>query len=207
MNKSKLALVVALGMSFSAMAIAPAIAEDAPAAPGAKVETKEKGCAGGECKGGFRRGPGGFMRGLNLTDDQLEKLHSLRTEAFEASGPKRFELRSLQRQMKDSLTKPGINKSELLSLQSKINSLNAELANSRVSFMADASSVLTEDQRQTMRRSMLMGGFGGHNKFHGRGHHGDGPRHFGGMRGEADLQGAPEMSSHEPVAPPAEDLG
>lgn len=207
MNKSKLALVVALGMSFSAMAIAPAIAEDAPVAPGAKVEAKGKGCAGGECHKGFKRGGHrGFMGGLNLTDDQLEKLHSLKTASFEASGPKRLELRSLHLQLKDSLTKPGINKSELLSLQSKINSLNAELSNARVSFMADASSVLTEEQRQKMRRKMLMGGFGGHHKFHGRGHHG-GPRHFGGMKGEAGPQGAPETSSHEPVAPPAEDLG
>lgn len=208
MNKSKLALVVALGMSFSAMAVAPAMSEDASSTPGAKVEAKGKSCAGGECHKGGRRGHGGFMGGLDLTDEQLEKLHSLKTASFEASGPKRLELRSLHRQMKDSLTKPGINKSELLALQSKINSLNAELSNSRVSFMADASSILTEDQRQKVRRSMLMGGFGGHHKkFHGRGHHG-GPRHFGGMRSEADLEGAPQMSSnHEAVASPAEELG
>lgn len=208
MNKSKLALVVALGMSFSAMAIAPAMSEDASSTPGAKVEAKGKSCSGGECRKGGRRGHGGFMSGLGLSNDQLEKLHTLKTSSFEANGPKRLELRSLHRQMKDSLTKPGINKSELLALQSKINSLNAELSNSRVSFMADASSILTEEQRQKVRRAMLMGSVGGHHKkFHGKGHHG-GQRHFGGMRSEADSQGAPQMSSsHEPAASPAEELG
>ncbi len=141
MKIKKFSLLTLAALIVAPLGFASAFAaDDSGATTIAKVPSGQ--CAGGKCGGGFKSK-------LNLTDDQLERLNSLKMASREASGPKVVELKSLHSQLKDKLTKGDVSKSELLSLQSKINSLKADLANNRVSFLADASSVLTAEQKAT----------------------------------------------------------
>lgn len=131
---------------------------------------------------------------FELSTEQLEKLHALKNQYSTANSAKKAELKTLKGQLRDVLTAVSVDKSQALSLQGKINAIKADLANSRVSFMADASTVFTTEQRQQMHRRALMRGMGGH-RHHGggggcgggfrggKGHHGGGHGGFHGKRG------------------------
>ena len=117
------------------------------------------------------RGGACMDKGLGLTDDQLEKLYALKKQYSSADAPKALELRTLRDQEFDLLSQPAVDKQRVLDVQAKINILKGDLANSRVSYMADASAVFTPEQKAKMRHLMLtrkvMGG-----GFHHRRHHG-----------------------------------
>lgn len=126
---------------------------------------------------------------FELSTEQLEKLHALKNQYSAANSAKKAELKALKEQLRDVLTAVAVDKSQALSLQGKINAIKADLANSRVSFMADASTIFTTEQREQMHRRALMRGMGGH-RHHGgggcggdrRGFHGGKGRHDGGLR-------------------------
>lgn len=107
---------------------------------------------------------------LKLTDEQLEKLHTLQAELSHQALPKLLELKTLKRQLKDELTRATIDKQQVLLLQGKINAVRADLANARVAMMVDAHAILTAEQKQQMRRRYLMGGRKG-GFMHGRREH------------------------------------
>ncbi|MBX9692233.1 MAG: Spy/CpxP family protein refolding chaperone [Cyanobacteria bacterium] len=201
-NKTTLLNIAALTVAPLTIAAAFA-ADDSGATTVAKVPSGH--CGGGQCGGGFKSK-------LNLSDDQLERLNSLKMASREASAPKVMELKSLHSQLKDKLTKGDVNKSELLSLQSKINSLKGELANSRISFLADASAVLTADQRQQLRHGFLMRSLGG-GRHHGKGFHGGRGFHGKGFQGKSfhgkssitmGESAAPEAKASEPAQTPSD---
>lgn len=124
-------------------------------------------------------GPAGAR--FNLTDDQLEKLSSAKNKMKDAAGPKMLELGSLQRHLKDVLTKPSVDRADAVATQKKINGLKNDLADLRLSFKLDTADIFTPEQKQQMRRRALMGSFGG-GRHHGRrGHMG---RHHGGFKGQ-----------------------
>lgn len=135
---------------------------------------------------------------MELTTDQLEKLHALKASYMAANGAKKAELRTLKGQLRDALTAVNVDKSAALSIQNKINSLQAELATSKVSLMADSSSIFTTEQREQMHRRALMRGMGG-GKHHrgggscgggGKGFHGGGKHHGRGHGGPGGARGA-----------------
>lgn len=107
---------------------------------------------------------------VKLSDDQLEKLNSLKMKFKQDSSAKRAELALLRGQLRDSLSKANVDKSEVLSMQSKINGLQADLDNARLSMMIDARSVFTPEQRQEFRRKHLERGMlgGSHRGAHGK---------------------------------------
>jgi Spy/CpxP family protein refolding chaperone len=125
--------------------------------------------SGNACAFACRKDGTAGGRFIKLSDDQLEKLHALRQQYLSTDEPKKAELGILRTQEFDLLSQPTVDKQALLALQAKINTLKADLANSRVSFMADASSVFTLEQRQSMRHRMLEREFrGGSRHEHGR---------------------------------------
>ncbi|MBX9671678.1 MAG: hypothetical protein K2X93_29080 [Candidatus Obscuribacterales bacterium] len=110
-------------------------------------------------------------------------MNSLKVEFADSTGPKKVELMKLHRELRDDMTKPGVSKSQLLTLQSKINEIRTELSNTKISFMADRMAVLTDDQKVKIRSFSLKHGMGGHGGKHFRGgsrHHFGGRAHFGG---------------------------
>lgn len=179
MNKNKVALIAAVTLSLAGLTFSSVSAADTATT----VDTGSKSAPSGKFH--HKRG-GHFGSPLGLTDAQLEKLNALKIEYSNASGPKRAELMSLRRELRDGMTKPGVSKSELLSLQSKINGLNNELSNNKVAFMADRMSVFTDEQKAKLRsfalKKQMMGGskhFRGGKHFGAKKFHHRGGRSFG----------------------------
>jgi len=127
---------------------------------------------------------------LALSDEQLEKIAKVKASLADATGPKKLQLKTLHRQLKDALTKENVDKSSVLNLQSQINSLRDELSNAKLNARLDTLAVLTPEQKAKLRHAALqrqaLGSMGGrmggkHHRGHGGqpgfkgGHHGRGP--------------------------------
>lgn len=149
---------------------APVIAADGP--PGAAVPVGPGGPAM-KCFPGGGRHHGGFMKSLNLSDDQLEKLHAIRVKSKTATAGKRAELSVLQTQLREALSAENIDKQAAFSIQSKINALRADLANARLASLIEKSDVFTTEQKKEIRHKMLEreNGMGGPGFRHGGGRH------------------------------------
>lgn len=121
-------------------------------------------------RGGFA----GPLGGLNLTDEQYEKLFALRRDNAGKSAARMGELMSLHMTLQDLMMQPELDRAKITATQSRINALKTELANQRLDDKLAMMSILTADQRREMRRNMLqrMGGF-----------HGGPGRGFGGRMG------------------------
>lgn len=203
MNKNKLSLIAAVALSAAGLAFSTANAADTATTVDAGKGAQ---CASGKCDGPGRGGKGGFLKELGITTDQLEKMNTLKL-GFESSvAPKKAELMTLSRELRDDITKPGVSKSQLLSLQSKINGIRDDLSTSRISYMADKIAILTPDQQAKIREFSLkhnMGGGRHHGhgfgkRFHGKGGPG-GPGGPGGHR----FGGDNKAFGPGPDAPPA----
>jgi Spy/CpxP family protein refolding chaperone len=164
MNFRKLFVLSVSSLSL----VAPAFADTQVGGVETSVATTniaEKADGKGKMCGGHHRG---FKGGLDLTDAQ------------------KLELAKSQRELKDLLTKPSIDRSAIMSAQGKINDLKASISNIMIAFKADFAETLTPEQRQKLR---FAPSFGGHRHFrHGGPGHG-GPR---GPRPTAEAAPAPE---------------
>ncbi len=138
-----------------------AIAIDAPAPEPAVMAWGRHSGPGGP------GGPGGgggcpAMRGLfsgehALTDDQYEKLYSLKNSMLDKVGPKMVELHSLERQLKDAITRADIDSKKAADLKGKITSLKSDLSSIKIDNQIAFMEILTADQRKDMRQAMVKG--------------------------------------------------
>jgi Spy/CpxP family protein refolding chaperone len=119
-------------------------------------------------------GPGSHagcpLEGLGLSDDQLEKLSSIRSQYEINTAQKKAELHAKSHQMMDLLSQASVDKQKVMSLQGEINAMKSDVSNSRAAMLVDCSAVLTADQKKQLHHMMLMHGLmmGGHDK---GGHH------------------------------------
>jgi Spy/CpxP family protein refolding chaperone len=170
MKTNKVSLLAAVALSAAGLSFSTANAADS-------ATTVDAGKSKAQCASGFRSHRGGFMKELGFTTDQLEKMNALKLSFENSNGPKKAELMKLHRELRDDITKPGVSKSELLSLQTKINAVRDDLSTSKISYMADKIALLTPDQQTKIREFSLKHSFGP-----GGGHHFKGRHHFGGGR-------------------------
>lgn len=171
-----LMLMGTMAAIVSLTAFAPVVAADGPA--GAVVPVGPGGPPAMKgCPPGFGGHGGGVMKSLNLSDEQLEKLHNIRVKSKTGTAVKRAELQVLSTQLREILSAENIDKQAAFSLQSKINALRADLSNARLASMIEKSEVFTPEQRKEIRHKMLQreGAFGGR----GHGGRGHGGRHHG----------------------------
>lgn len=99
---------------------------------------------------------------LKLSDEQRSKLGALRDRFTLDTASKKADLQVSMRQMHELLVKPTIDKSAVLSLQAKINGLNADLSTARLNMMLASADVFTPEQRaqfSKMRESREHGGY------------------------------------------------
>ncbi|CAN5592860.1 hypothetical protein BH11CYA1_BH11CYA1_50320 [soil metagenome] len=150
------------GLLFCAL---PAIADDSAAAGGARTQTAVKVCA-----------PGGMHEKLKLSTEQKDKLSSIRDQYKLATAQKQAELEVSMSQQRQLMSKAVIDKSAVLSLQGKINSLKADLSNARIDMALTASAVFTPEQREMFEKF-------GHGRGPGAGHHRFGGHKPGGPMG------------------------
>jgi Spy/CpxP family protein refolding chaperone len=133
-----------------------------------------------------------------FSDDQLEKMAALKDSFIQKTSSQHTQLMLLHRQLREALAKPDVDRSAAQSIQSQINSVQNDLAAKHLDFKLDMMAILTPEQREHMRKHMLMenawggmghhhhgcggGGGGEHHRWHG-GHeheHGPGPEGNGG---------------------------
>ena len=148
------------GLLFCAL---PAIADDSASTGSARAQTAVQVCA-----------PGSMHEKLKLTSDQKDKLSSIRDQYKLATAQKKAELEVAMSQQHQLMSKATIDKSAVLSLQGKINSLKADLSNARIDMALTASAVFTPEQREMFEKASKFG--------HGRGHGGPGMHRWGGHR-------------------------
>ena len=88
---------------------------------------------------------------LKLSDEQRSKLGALRDRFTLDTASKKADLQVSLRQMHELLVKPTIDKSAVLSLQAKINGLNADLSTARLNMMLASGEVFTPEQKAKMK--------------------------------------------------------
>lgn len=91
----------------------------------------------------------------SFSDEQLEKMYQIKSDFQDKSGPKFVEVMSLERNLRDLLTQPEFDKSKAQSLQNKINSAKADLANMRLDERMSLLAVLTPEQRKEVRHNYI----------------------------------------------------
>jgi Spy/CpxP family protein refolding chaperone len=90
-----------------------------------------------------------------LSPDQLEKMLTFKNQARDEAQPKVADLIATERKMRDLLTQPNADKSQVMNLESQINSDKAALGNIRVETKLNELSVLTPQQRQELRNEFV----------------------------------------------------
>lgn len=101
-------------------------------------------------------------QGMNLTDEQLEKIHVIKNSFKDNASKKVTDLKTLQRQLRSTLLEEKVDRSKANDLQAKINSLKNDLSSARLAMKLDTYDVLTGEQKQKMRhRALQKEAFGG----------------------------------------------
>lgn len=104
---------------------------------------------------------------MKFSEDQLEKIYSLKNKLADETGSTVAELGKQKRHLKDLLTQPSLDRAAVQSTQDKINKLQADLSNASLAFKMDLFEQFTPEQKQALRyKSMKRGHMGGF-KHHG----------------------------------------
>lgn len=93
--------------------------------------------------------------GPKFTDEQLDRIHAIKLKYADAGSNRMSELHKLHRQMGEAMEQININRADVVALQGKISTLEAEAASDRTQMALDLHEVFTVEQRQAMRRHML----------------------------------------------------
>ncbi|HEY9679146.1 MAG TPA: hypothetical protein V6C76_14150 [Drouetiella sp.] len=91
-----------------------------------------------------------------ISDAELERIAGLKTKMMETTESKMGELHSLHRQLELLMTKSTIDRAQALQLQSRINAIHADLANTRLNFELDMMEGMPAEAREKMRKHRLM---------------------------------------------------
>lgn len=126
----------------------------------------------------------GTFSPIKFTDAQLESIHAIKAKYLDADESNISQLHNLHRKSFDLMSGLNVNKEELMSVQSKINAIEAELSNQRLRMALELRDVLTAEQKAAIHKNMLEReagprGFGGPGGFDGFG----GPSGPGGAGG------------------------
>jgi Spy/CpxP family protein refolding chaperone len=104
-------------------------------------------------------GPFGALTGeLALKDDQLEKLHAIKNQMLDATGSQEATLASYQRQLRDLISSPTIDRTKVAAVQAKMNETKAAISNAHLTALMSSHDVLTEEQRKALHDNYLKAG-------------------------------------------------
>ena len=142
----------------------PAMAQTA----GGNIEKAQVKVGSQTCSHAKFQGHRSFGKRLGLTDAQLEKVAALKDKGRLETATQKAQLKTLNDQLKIALTKPEVDKSEAMSVQRKINDLRAQLSNEKLQQRIEFMSILTPEQKETLRHKMLVSEAFGMGGGHGR---------------------------------------
>ncbi|MBY0549029.1 MAG: Spy/CpxP family protein refolding chaperone [Candidatus Obscuribacterales bacterium] len=95
-------------------------------------------------------------QGMNLTDEQLEKIHVIKNSFKDSASKKVADLKTLQRQLRSTLLEEKVDRAKATDLQAKINGLKNDLSSARLAMKLDTYDVLTGEQKLQMRHRALQ---------------------------------------------------
>ena len=125
---------------------------------------------------GTGSGSGGVVslnshKSFALSDAQLEKILEYKDQFEVSTAGKKAERHSLMRKIESLMNQPIlVDKKEILQINDKVSSLNAELSNAYMTYLLSVNGELTAEQRKQLRHAMLVRVVA----------HGPFPPHFGG---------------------------
>lgn len=115
-----------------------------------------------------RRGMGGLLfmaqnprvrQALGLTDDQVQRLHTLGVDAQKASIQNRADLELRQLELRELMRADNPDDNAIMQKLDQINALRGKMAKERVQTLLSARSVLTPDQLKKIKTFMENRGF------------------------------------------------
>jgi Spy/CpxP family protein refolding chaperone len=92
--------------------------------------------------------PTGIYREAGAQPEQLQKIRDLAKDYEQSAMVKAERAKNLLKKMQDLSLQPNPDEKAVLSTQDEINSLQAEMANSRIKIMLKIRTILSEEQRQ-----------------------------------------------------------
>lgn len=92
----------------------------------------------------------------HMSDTEMQKVTEMKSKFADSIEPKMTELHSLHRQMFLSMTKPTVDRTQIIQLQSRINSINSDIANCQLNFHLDLNDGLPSDAKETLRKHLLF---------------------------------------------------
>lgn len=98
---------------------------------------------------------GSLLYRINLDDTQLEALVARKNQYEADTASDRAQMQVHYRKLFFLLSKPDVDRKDVLAEQEKISELKARLFKTRITYFMDAWSLLNEEQRQKMRRMVL----------------------------------------------------
>ena len=93
---------------------------------------------------------------LGLSDEQMERLVSLKSEYMAKTAPQKAEMMADMKQMMLLMTASSLDKSAIMSLHDKMAGIHSDLCAARVNHMMDAMNVLTSKQREDLHHRLLV---------------------------------------------------
>ncbi|GEM_PF-1892143 len=105
---------------------------------------------------------------LNLSEDQKEKMLSIKNKFKSEMEPKIAELKEHKRSINDLLTRETIDKEAILKEQTKINAIIGDIASARLAYRIETNENLNPEQRATLRKLGEARDFAGRGKHQGK---------------------------------------
>lgn len=156
----------ALAIALSLTTLGSALGSSVNSAYGQNADTFIADSSKSE-KGSQKKGLGRKAK-LNLSEDQKEKMLSIKNKYKGEMEPKIAELKEHKRSINDLLTRETIDKEAILKEQSKINAIIGDIASARLAYRIEANENLNPEQRATLRKLSEERNFAGRGKHHGK---------------------------------------
>ena len=104
---------------------------------------------GGKC------GPGAFLRGLDLSDEQVERIAELKQKSFSKAAHSKIDLIELYKQLFKELGNATIDRNNVNALTQKIKEQKSQLIDLMIGNMVSLAEVLTAEQRKKARTNKI----------------------------------------------------
>lgn len=105
---------------------------------------------GGE-PGGGKCGPGGFLHGLELSDEQVERIAELKQKTFSKLAHGKIDLLESRKQLLRELSGATIDRNKINAIVEQIKKQKSEITDLMVGNMVALAETLTPEQRQKAR--------------------------------------------------------
>lgn len=121
-----------------------------------------------------------FLKGIDLSDEQVERLSELKHSSFARIGHARIDIMNLRHELMKELSASEINESRVLQIKGEIKECKSQLTDLMVDSMLALAKLLTPEQRKDVKiRTLreLLGSFDEEMEDHHPGHmgHSHGP--------------------------------